>query len=158
MALLRVEGLQVGFAGHAQPVLAGVDFAIQPGETVALVGESGSGKSVTALAIMRLLPKGASMLSGRIRFEGQDVPAMPPQRLNRLRGGEIAMLFQQPVSMLDPTATYSSPRRCTTRSPLTRSPLTQKKSRSRSSTRPGRLRRTIASMRAPLISECRGMR
>ena len=108
MALLDVRGLQVAFAGHAAPVLAGVDLSVEAGETVALVGESGSGKSLTALSVMGLLPRGARVQAGSIAFEGQDVLAMPARRLNRLRGGEIAMLFQQPLAMLDPSATVGS--------------------------------------------------
>jgi peptide/nickel transport system ATP-binding protein len=108
MALLEVRNLTVAFAGQPAPVLDEVDLSIEPRETVALVGESGSGKSLTALSVMRLLPRGASVQSGSILFEGQDVLAMPPRRMNRLRGGEIAMLFQQPISMLDPTATVGS--------------------------------------------------
>lgn len=108
MPLLDIRGLTVGFGGTAQPVLAGIDLAIEDGETVALVGESGSGKSLTALSIMRLLPRGAAVQAGSISFEQQDVLAMPARRLNRLRGGEIAMLFQQPLAMLDPTATVGS--------------------------------------------------
>lgn len=106
--LLEVRGLEVGLHDSVSPVLAGVDLSIDAGETVALVGESGSGKSLTALSIMRLLPRGVSMLGGSISFHGEDVLAMPARRLNRLRGGEISMLFQQPIAMLDPTATVGS--------------------------------------------------
>ena len=106
--MLDVRGLQVGFAGQDAPVLAGLDLSIGDGETVALVGESGSGKSLTALSIMRLLPRGASVLAGSIGFGNQDILAMRPRRLNRLRGGEVAMLFQQPLAMLDPSATVGS--------------------------------------------------
>jgi peptide/nickel transport system ATP-binding protein len=108
MPMLEISGLTVGFEAAAPPVLAGIDLTIEDGETVALVGESGSGKSLTALSIMRLLPRGAVVRSGGISFEQQDVLAMPARRLNRLRGGEIAMLFQQPLAMLDPTATVGS--------------------------------------------------
>jgi peptide/nickel transport system ATP-binding protein len=105
--LLEVRGLQLGFAGAA-PVVAGLDLSIMPGETVALVGESGSGKTLTALSIMRLLPRGAAVEGGSIGFDGQDVLAMSSRRLNRMRGGEVAMLFQQPTAMLDPSATVGS--------------------------------------------------
>ena len=107
MAMLEVRGLRVGF-GDAPPVLAGLDLSVDAGETVALVGESGSGKSLTALSLMRLLPRGASVTGGSVAFEDQDVLSMTPRRLNRLRGGEISMLFQQPLAMLDPSATVGS--------------------------------------------------
>jgi peptide/nickel transport system ATP-binding protein len=106
--LLEVRGLEVAVEGTSGPVLAGIDLSIDAGQTVALVGESGSGKSLTALAIMRLLPRGVSMLAGSISFAGEDVLAMSSRRLNRLRGGAISMLFQQPLAMLDPTATVGS--------------------------------------------------
>ena len=107
MAMLQISGLEVRF-GSAAPVLTGVDLTIAAGETVALVGESGSGKSLTALSIVRLLPRGAAVTRGSIWFERQDLLSMPDKRLNRVRGGEIAMLFQQPLAMLDPTATVGS--------------------------------------------------
>ena len=107
MPLLEVKDLQVGF-GSDPPVLAGLDLSIAAGETVALVGESGSGKSLTARSIVRLLPRGAHVTRGSIAFQGADVLAMPAERLNRLRGGGIAMLFQQPLAMLDPSATVGS--------------------------------------------------
>jgi peptide/nickel transport system ATP-binding protein len=106
--MLEVHGLEVGFAGQRMPVLTGLDLSIGGGETVALVGESGSGKSLTALSIMRLLPRGAAIRAGSITFDDQDVLTMSSPRLNRLRGGEVAMLFQQPLAMLDPSATVGS--------------------------------------------------
>lgn len=107
MPMLEVKGLKVGFGG-AMTILNGLDLTMERGETVALVGESGSGKSMTALSIMRLLPRGTSVTGGRILFEDQDVLAMPTGRMNRLRGGEIALLFQHPLVMLDPSATVGS--------------------------------------------------
>ena len=106
-ALLDIAGLEVRF-GLGAPVLKGLDLTVHAGETVALVGESGSGKTMTALAAMRLLPRGASVTAGAVRFRGEDVLAMPARRLNRFRGGEAAMIFQQPLAMLDPTATVGS--------------------------------------------------
>jgi peptide/nickel transport system ATP-binding protein len=73
-----------------------------PGEVVALVGESGSGKSLTALSIMGLLGDGLTRSQGRIDFDGQDLAALPEHALRKLRGAEIAMIFQEPVSSLNP--------------------------------------------------------
>jgi oligopeptide/dipeptide ABC transporter ATP-binding protein len=108
--LLRVEGLHVGFhAGDtARMVVRGVDLSIAAGEVVGLVGESGSGKSLTALSIMRLLPPGAQVTSGRISFRGEDVLEMKHSALNRLRGGAIGMIFQDPLSALNPAITIGA--------------------------------------------------
>jgi len=94
--LLRVEGLHVGFRAGDQmrDVVRGVDLRIKPGEVVGLVGESGSGKSITALAVMRLLPPGAAITSGRVTFRGRDLMEANNAEMNRLRGGEIGMIFQ----------------------------------------------------------------
>ena len=98
--LLRIDGLHVGF-GERQ-VVRGVDLRIAPGEVVGLVGESGSGKSMTALAIMRLLPPGGAITSGRVLFRGQDLRACSKTELNRLRGSQIGMIFQDPLTALNP--------------------------------------------------------
>ncbi|MBA3684682.1 MAG: ABC transporter ATP-binding protein [Planctomycetes bacterium] len=107
--LLRIEGLRVTFARRdAPPVEAvrGFDLSIAAGETLALVGESGSGKSVTALSIMRLLSEPpASYPAGRILWNGADVLRMDGERLRKLRGGEIGMIFQEPMTALNPTWT-----------------------------------------------------
>jgi oligopeptide/dipeptide ABC transporter ATP-binding protein len=102
--LLRVEGLHVGFrAGdRMRDVVRGVDLRIKPGEVVGLVGESGSGKSITALAVMRLLPPGAAITSGRVTFRGQDLMEATNSEMNRLRGGAIGMIFQDPLTALNP--------------------------------------------------------
>lgn len=105
--MLSVRDLTVGF-GEGSPVLNRLDLYMAEGETVALVGESGSGKSLTALSLIRLLPRGAVFRAGSIAFEGEDVMAMSPGRLDRFRGGEVAVLFQQPHAMLDPSATVGS--------------------------------------------------
>jgi peptide/nickel transport system ATP-binding protein len=104
--LLEIDNLQVDVAGSPsrKPLVDGISLRIHPGEVVALVGESGSGKSITAMSIMRLLPRGTIVRSGRITFAGEDVLDMSAARLNELRGGRIAMLFQQPQVMLDPTS------------------------------------------------------
>jgi oligopeptide/dipeptide ABC transporter ATP-binding protein len=102
--LLRIDGLHVGFrSGDAmRSVVRGVDLRIAPGEVIGLVGESGSGKSMTALAIMRLLPLGGAVTSGRISFRGQDLRECSAGDLNRLRGSQIGMIFQDPLTALNP--------------------------------------------------------
>ena len=99
--LLKVENLSVAFRDRV--VVEGVNFAIERGETQALVGESGSGKSVTALSILKLLPYPAARHpSGRILFKGEDLLAAPAERLREVRGGKIAMIFQEPMTSLNP--------------------------------------------------------
>jgi oligopeptide/dipeptide ABC transporter ATP-binding protein len=102
--LLRIEGLHVGFrSGTAtRNVVRGVDLRVDPGEVVGLVGESGSGKSITALAVMRLLPPGAAITSGRVSFRGQDMLEISRAEMNRLRGGAMGMIFQDPLTALNP--------------------------------------------------------
>jgi ABC-type microcin C transport system duplicated ATPase subunit YejF len=79
-----------------------VDLRIAPGEVVGLVGESGSGKSLTALSIMRLLPPGARISSGRILFEGIDLSTLSERAINERRGRDIGMIFQDPLTALNP--------------------------------------------------------
>jgi peptide/nickel transport system ATP-binding protein len=103
--LLRVEELRVRFRTDAGPVRAvdGVSFAIPRGGTLALVGESGCGKSVTALSILRLLPEPqAEVPSGRVEFEGEDLLGVDAARMRSIRGDRIAMIFQEPMSCLNP--------------------------------------------------------
>ncbi|MBB3952758.1 ABC transporter ATP-binding protein [Aureimonas jatrophae] len=106
--LLSVEGLQVAFRAEGRTSLAvkGVSFAIREGETVALVGESGSGKSVSALSILRLLAyPAASHPGGTVRFEGTDLLHADEAALRRVRGNQISMIFQEPMSSLNPLHT-----------------------------------------------------
>ena len=102
--LLDVDQLSVFFRTRTEPIRAvsGVSFAVAPGETVALVGESGCGKSVTALALTRLIAEPGYVAGGTIRFAGRDVLAMDPARLRRIRGAEIAYIFQEPATSLNP--------------------------------------------------------
>ncbi len=99
--LLQIENLSVAFRGRT--VVEGVNFTIERGETQALVGESGSGKSVTALSILKLLPyPAASHPAGRIRYRGEDLLTAPADRLRQVRGDRIAMIFQEPMTSLNP--------------------------------------------------------
>jgi len=107
-AILEVAGLSVRFASQGQTVHAveDVSFSLARGETLGIVGESGSGKSVTALALMRLVPTPPGRIaSGTIRFEGQDLLAMTDAEIRRVRGREIAMVFQDPMTSLNPVLT-----------------------------------------------------
>jgi microcin C transport system ATP-binding protein len=99
MSLLTVENLSVSF-GDRQ-VVQEVSFSVAAGETLALVGESGSGKSLTALSLLRLLPSNAA-LSGRIAIQGDEVSAMREGDLRRIRGGVVGMIFQEPMTSLNP--------------------------------------------------------
>ena len=105
--ILRVEDLAVSFFGQGawKGVVSGVSFHVRPRETLALVGESGSGKSVTALATMRLLPREKARITGRVALQGRDLLAMPEQAMRDVRGNEIAMIFQEPMSSLNPALT-----------------------------------------------------
>ena len=103
--LLDIRGLRVDFPDVAgAPAIDGMDLRIGRGEIVALVGESGSGKSLTALTCMGLLPPAAQVIGGSVALEEEDLLAMSPRRWNQVRGSKVAMLFQQPKVMLDPTA------------------------------------------------------
>jgi peptide/nickel transport system ATP-binding protein/oligopeptide transport system ATP-binding protein len=102
--LLRVEDLRVSFRTEDGVVQAvdGVTFGVDRGEVVAIVGESGSGKSVTAMTLMGLTRGPNARFEGRASFEGRDVVAASDEELRRIRGAEIAMIFQDPMSSLDP--------------------------------------------------------
>ena len=106
--LLEVNNLHVrfkAFKGQVQAV-RGVSFSLNAGETLAIVGESGCGKSVTAKSLMRLLPKNnAKITSGSIRFKGIELTSLTDKEMRKLRGSEIAMIFQDPMTALNPTIT-----------------------------------------------------
>ena len=97
---LKVDNLQVSFGGR--PVVKGISFEIPPGARVGLIGESGSGKSVTALSLMGLLGEDARV-SGSISLDGQELLSLADRQLAQLRGAKIGMIFQEPMTALDPT-------------------------------------------------------
>jgi ABC-type dipeptide/oligopeptide/nickel transport system ATPase component len=104
--LLAVEGLCIDVGGAR--VVDGVDFELTAAETLGLVGESGSGKTMTALALLRLLPPGARIVAGRITLAGEDLVAASDARVRALRGGVIAMVFQDPMTALNPVLTIGT--------------------------------------------------
>jgi peptide/nickel transport system ATP-binding protein/oligopeptide transport system ATP-binding protein len=109
--LLSVENLRIDFGTERGAVTAvdGISFDLKPGEVLGLVGESGCGKSVTALAIMGLLPNPPGRIaSGRIMFEGRDLAAMPQAELRQIRGQRISMIFQEPMTSLNPVYTVGN--------------------------------------------------
>jgi peptide/nickel transport system ATP-binding protein len=105
--LLSVEGLTTVFDSPAGAAAAvdDVSFDIRPGETLGLVGESGSGKSVTAFSIMRLIQPPGRIRSGRIRFKGRDLLELTERDMRQVRGAEIALIFQEPMTALNPVFT-----------------------------------------------------
>ena len=108
MNILEVSGLSVRFASQGQTVHAveDVSFSLAAGETLGIVGESGSGKSVTALSLMRLVPTPpGQIVAGSILFEGRDLLAMGDEEIRKVRGREIAMIFQDPMTSLNPVLT-----------------------------------------------------
>ena len=112
--VLRVRDLRVGFVGEAgapngarrtRPVVDGISFEVAAGETLALLGESGCGKSVTALSLLRLLPPNARLLGGEVYFAGRELLDLPEADMRAVRGGGIAMIFQEPATSLNPVLT-----------------------------------------------------
>src|SRR5512135_491782 len=107
-ALLDVRGLRLSFGTEKGAVRAlfGVSFSVAPAETVGLVGESGCGKTVTALSVLRLLSSPPAVVEGgEIRFRGEDLLALPEKRMCGVRGKSISMIFQEPMSSLNPVLT-----------------------------------------------------
>jgi oligopeptide/dipeptide ABC transporter ATP-binding protein len=104
MPLLDVRNLTTYFftAGGLVKAVRGIDFAIGEGETLALVGESGCGKSMTALSLLRLVPPPGRIVDGEIRFDGEDLRQVPEVEMRRIRGNQIAMIFQEPMTSLNP--------------------------------------------------------
>ena len=102
--LLRVEGLRTSFPGKSGRayVVDGADFSVGQGEVLALVGESGCGKSVTALSTMRLIPRPGHIEAGRILLEGQNLLDLPVTEMRQIRGSAISMIFQEPMTSLNP--------------------------------------------------------
>ena len=105
--LLRVEKLSVEFQARrrAARVLNEIDFCVYPGETLCIVGESGCGKSMTALAIMRLIPENGRIGSGRVLLRDRDLASYSVQQMRQVRGNEISMIFQEPMTALNPVYT-----------------------------------------------------
>ena len=104
-AILEVQGLTASFPSADGPdasVLNGVDFAVQEGEILGIVGESGSGKTMTALSVLQLLPSACRIDAGEILFRGNGLLALGNRAMNRIRGQEISMIFQNPRSSLNP--------------------------------------------------------
>ena len=107
MALLEVENLQTHFRTPDGVIRAvdGISFAVEAGETVAIVGESGCGKSVTANSILRLVPQPPGRIAGAIRFEGRDLLKLSERAMREVRGNDISMVFQEPMTSLNPVLT-----------------------------------------------------
>ena len=105
-ALLEIEQLEVGFGATA--AVRGASLTVERGETHCLVGESGCGKSVTALAVMNLLARGGRRRARRLAFEGEDIANLDDRGMARLRGDRMAMIFQEPMTSLNPAYTVGS--------------------------------------------------
>ena len=107
MALLEVENLQTHFRtpDGVNRAVNGVSFRIEAGRTLAVVGESGCGKSVTAMSILRLIPEPPGRIAGSIRFEGRELLKASEKEMRDIRGNEISMIFQEPMTSLNPVLT-----------------------------------------------------
>lgn len=109
-ALLQIDGLSVELPTQSGPVrvLHDVSFDVRAGEVVGVVGESGSGKSMTALSVLRLLIPGGRITSGSVTFDGEDLVGLSQKRLRTVRGGRIGMVFQDPMTTLNPVITVGA--------------------------------------------------
>ncbi|MCQ4160768.1 ABC transporter ATP-binding protein [Roseomonas sp. GC11] len=108
MALLEVENLQTHFRtpdGGVNRAVDGLTFSVEAGETVAIVGESGCGKSVTSMSILRLIPEPPGKIAGQIRFNGRNLLDLSDREMRAIRGNEISMIFQEPMTSLNPVLT-----------------------------------------------------
>src|SRR5712664_4522463 len=107
MALLEVENLQTHFRtpDGINRAVDGVSFHVDEGETLAIVGESGCGKSVTSMSLMRLIPEPPGKIAGSIRFQGKDLLQLSEHEMRAIRGNDISMIFQEPMSSLNPVLT-----------------------------------------------------
>ncbi len=108
MSLLSIANLRIGFRdgrGGTTEVVSGISFDVQKGRTLGIVGESGSGKSVSALATMRLLPRDQAVVTGSIMFDGLDILNLDDAAMRDLRGNRLAMIFQEPMTSLNPSYT-----------------------------------------------------
>lgn len=107
--LLEIEGLETAFGregrGPVARAVRGVSFGVRRGETLGIVGESGSGKSVTALSILRLIAPPGRITGGQVLFDGEDLLTLPERQMRAVRGAKIAMVFQDPMTALNPTLT-----------------------------------------------------
>ncbi|OAG28380.1 ABC transporter ATP-binding protein [Thermodesulfatator autotrophicus] len=108
MNILEVSALNIFYSKSRIPVVEEVSFFLPAGKTLALVGESGCGKSLTGLAIMRLLPTGLEITGGQIHFENKNLLELSPEEMRRVRGGKIAMIFQDPMVSLNPVFTVGT--------------------------------------------------
>lgn len=107
--VLEVRGLETSFANGRVRAVNSVSFNVNEGETVAIVGESGSGKSVTAMSILRLIPTpGGEITGGEVLFDGQDLLKLDDRQMRRIRGKDIAFIFQEPMSSLNPVLRIGS--------------------------------------------------
>ena len=110
VSALEISSLEVSLQGRraSTSLVTDVSLSVAPGEIVGLVGESGSGKSLTALACMGLLPRGVAITAGDIRLGGVSLVGMERKKLRALRGSAISMIFQDPLTSLDPCARIGS--------------------------------------------------
>lgn len=109
--ILEVKNLNIHFKTYSGTVKAirGVDFHLNRGETLAIVGESGSGKSVSIKAVTKLLPDNAVIDSGEVLYNGRDILPMSDREFSQLRGNDISLIFQDPLSSLDPVMKIGIP-------------------------------------------------